>query len=196
MDDPLDLTTAEARLVVVSSALKLAKRQAPSIGDRFRGDRPNGIGAEADQMTKVSVRVTNHPRRSERIPLDRIVNGHMHEVNAIDGPAGGIPSPREGKAGGAPPAPRVDMGGRRTALFAGPPDALEAEERIDGWRSTLRACERLGTAACARRLERAVQRELARGSCARRTSPSSGAAAGRRRAPIGIEESRASDDSC
>ncbi|WP_437757123.1 hypothetical protein [Sorangium sp. So ce1389] len=82
MDNTLDLTTAEARLVVVSSALKLAKRQAPSIGDRFRDDRPNGIGAETDQMTKVSVRMTAHPRRSKRIPVDANVSDHMADVNA------------------------------------------------------------------------------------------------------------------
>ncbi|WP_437509615.1 hypothetical protein [Sorangium sp. So ce1099] len=64
MDSTLELTTADARVVVVSSALELAKRQARSIGDRFRDDRPNGISAETDQMTKVSVRMTTHPRRS------------------------------------------------------------------------------------------------------------------------------------
>ncbi|WP_437928773.1 hypothetical protein WMF37_05705 [Sorangium sp. So ce291] len=82
MDNTLELTTAEARVVVVSSALKLAKRQAPSIGDRLRDDRPNGIGAETHQMTKVSARRTTHPRRSERIPVEVNVNDHITDVNA------------------------------------------------------------------------------------------------------------------
>ncbi|XXT21124.1 hypothetical protein WME94_06080 [Sorangium sp. So ce429] len=82
MGNTLELTTAEARVVVVSSALKLAKRQAPSIGDRLRDDRPNGIGAETHQMTKVSVRMTTHTRRGKRIPVDENVNDHMADVNA------------------------------------------------------------------------------------------------------------------
>ncbi|WP_437977668.1 hypothetical protein WMF11_12645 [Sorangium sp. So ce295] len=82
MENTLDLTTAEPRLAVVSSAFNLAKRQAPSIGDRFRDDRPNGIGAETDQMTKVSARMATHPRRSKRNPVEGNVNDHMADVNA------------------------------------------------------------------------------------------------------------------
>ncbi|WP_437993359.1 hypothetical protein [Sorangium sp. So ce145] len=67
---------------MVSSALKLTKRQAPSIGARFRDDRPNGIGAKTDQMTKVSARMTTHPKRSKRIPVEGNVNDHMAGVNA------------------------------------------------------------------------------------------------------------------
>ncbi|XYH95440.1 hypothetical protein ACMHYB_47815 [Sorangium sp. So ce1128] len=67
---------------MVSDASPLAKRQAPSIGDRFRDDRANDIGAETNQMPNVSVRMTTHPRRSRRIPLEENVNDHMVDVNA------------------------------------------------------------------------------------------------------------------